>query len=194
MLFKPKRNNPNKPNRIHAKRRGVFLSTELQLVLAFLGVMVVGYATTMGDSGAEKLVDDAEKALLQASDELRRTVGGFGSYASVDNTDCYDKNIWPSSWLSATQDEFTTPFSDNGLTCGSVDTATNRDGITSTGTGKFYTFTFSNVETDQCNLLVGRVFQNFVEIQVEGTRIDGNDTLKTQCASGDEVAITFINR
>ena len=178
----------------HKKRGGFAISGELQAVLIFLGIMVVGYATTMGDNSEDAQVNSAKSALISASEKMRTTVGGFGDYSSVDNTDCYDKDIFPSDWLSGTQDEFTTPFSDDGLTCGSADTATNRAGVTTTGTGKYFTFTFTNVERDQCNKLVATTFQQFVEIQVEGTRIDGNNTMKTQCASANEVTIAFINR
>ncbi|KAB0482466.1 hypothetical protein F7Q91_03390 [Vibrio chagasii] len=195
MLFdKFKKNVSKNPDNHHRKRGGFAISGELQAVLIFLGVMVVGYATTLGDSSEDNQVTKARTALITASEKMRTTVGGFGSYTSVNNKDCYDKDIFPSDWLSATADQFTTPFTDNGLTCASADTATNKDGITTTGTGKYFTFALSGVETDQCNKLVANTFQQFVEIQVEGTRIDGNATMKTQCSSADSVTITFINR
>ncbi len=182
------------PQRKHKKRKGALFSTEMQLVMAFVGIIVAVIATTMGDESEANLISDAEKALISAQQKAKQNMGGFDNYTGFSTSDCWDKNLFPTSWKSSTHDEFTTPFSDNGLTCGAVDTATNIAGITSTGTGKYITFTFSGVETEQCNQLVSRVFQNFVEIQVAGTRINSNTTLNAQCSSASEVAITFIGR
>lgn len=194
MLFLKKNKRVDSTLKKHRKRSGAYLSIEYAVVFAAIGVGVGYMLLTQGDTNESTLIQNAQTDILQAVEKARKTNGAFDDYASFNNQDCYDKNIFPSSWLSGTQDEFTTPFSDDGLTCGSVDAATNKAGITTTGTGKFFTFEFSNVETDQCNNLVGALFEQIIEIQVEGTRIDGNNTMKSQCASADEVAITLIHR
>ncbi|MDA0146197.1 hypothetical protein OCT63_18380 [Vibrio sp. RW] len=193
MLFFSKKQ-PVEQGGKHRKRFGALFSIEYAVVLAAVGVTVGYMLSTQGDTNEATLVNNAKTDILQAVEKARKTNGTFDDYSTFNNTDCYDKDIFPSSWRSSTQDEFTTPFADDGLTCGSADSATNKAGITTTGTGKFFTFAFSNVETSQCNNLVGALFEQMIEIQVEGTRIDGNNTMKTQCASADEVTVTLIHR
>jgi len=194
MLLLNKLKGVNSTLKKHRKRSGAFFTIEYAVVLAAVGLGVGYMLSTQGDTNEATLVNNAKADILQAVEKTRKTNGSFDDYGSFNNTDCYDKSIFPSSWLSGTQDEFTTPFADDGLTCGSADAATNKAGITTTGTGKFFTFAFTNVETPQCNNLVGALFEQIIEIQVEGTRIDGNTTMKTQCASADEVTITLIHR
>jgi len=193
MLFNFKKQHGNGEG-IHRKRSGAYITIEWALVGAAIATAVGFMASNQGDSNDATLIENAKTDILQAVQNMRNTNGGFDDYGTVNNTDCYDKRIFPSSWLSATQDEFITPFGDNALVCGSADAATNKAGITTTGPGKFFTFALSKVETDQCNKLVGGLFEQMTEIQVEGTRIDGNNTMKTQCASANEVTITLIHR
>ncbi len=193
MLFFSKKQ-PVEQGGKHRKRFGALFSIEYAVVLAAVGVTVGYMLSTQGDTNEATLVNNAKTDILQAVEKARKTNGAFDDYSTFNNTDCYDKDIFPSSWRSSTQDEFTTPFADDGLTCGSADSATNKAGITTTGTGKFFTFTFSNVETSQCNNLVGALFEQIIEIQVEGTRIDGNNAMKAQCASADEVTVALIHR
>lgn len=186
--------NPKKLGLKRKRQGGFVLSTEYVIVIAAATAILVGVFSTMGDSDDERVVSEAITTMTKASENLRARMQGFADYSDVDNTTCYDSQIFPSSWKSDTQDQFTTSFSDDGLTCGSVDTATNKAGVTSTGTGKYHTFTLTGVETDQCNQLVAGLIDKFVEIDVNATRIDSNTTLTTQCAASTSNTVLLINR
>lgn len=195
-INKTKLNLPDSHKNPQAKKQqGFLLSTEFVVIMVAVSVIAAGIFSTMGDSDDKQRVEEAARVLVQASTNIRNRMDGFDVYTGLNNQTCYDSQIFPSDWKSTTANTFITPFSDNGLTCGTRDTATNRSGITTTGTGKYHTFTLTGIESDQCNDLVASVIDKFIQIDVGGNRIDSNATLVTNCNDENaENTIVFVNR
>ncbi|EHA1126475.1 hypothetical protein BOO92_18320 [Vibrio navarrensis] len=173
------------------KQMGWTLIEYLVTFAAVAGLAAYAFAK-MGDNTETRKIETAKTVLADGAEKIRTRYRSWGNYSNVTNTSCYQGKIFPSDWLSATADQFTTPFSDNGLTCGSVNTATDLDGNTSSGTGKYFTFTLSNLTRSQCDYLVNELVRQFTEVQIGTDRVDSNLVVESKCVDG--VSVTFIGR
>lgn len=180
--------NTGNPSQKKSKQGGWVLIEFVAVAVAVAGLAAF-VASRMGESNAEREINDVKTTITAGSQKIRDRYESWGNYGNLSNKSCYQGKIFPPSWLSATADQFNTPFTDNGIVCGSVDTATDLDGFTTTGTGKYFTIALSGLDAAQCNNVVNSLIRSFVEVQVGGTRIDSDLAVETNCVENSTVTL-----
>ncbi|CCO46819.1 exported hypothetical protein [Vibrio nigripulchritudo SOn1] len=108
----------------------------------------------------------------------------WGSYVGFSNTSVWGSDEYlPQTMKSAVADQFVTPYSQNGLVFGTANTATDRNGNSTTLTNGFVTATIVDVTSERCVDEVENYVDKVIQVNVGTTRIASKAAMDTACAA-----------
>ncbi len=177
------------------KKQGGFVLPSYLIVAVLIALGLGGVYAAYANYMVTKKGSDTIELLNKAFDNLPTIKESFGTYSDLNNTLVYNSNkIVVEDVKSPTADTFTTPFSTDGLTFASADSATLINGRVLAATDQFARIDVHDVTDDLCLDIVTGMFERALEIRVGTTRVDGAAAATTQCAAvGTTTDLVFIS-
>lgn len=177
------------------KKNGGWTLIEIVIAIVIAGILTGGIYNLYSNWQKNKKTDDILTIINKSFDTLPKMKTTYGSYDGLGNAYVYtSERIVLSTVKSPTANQFVTPFSTNGLTYDSVDSATLKNGRVLSGTDQFASLIVSDVEGALCQDIVEGMFARIDEIRVGSTRVATAPAITTACAAaGTSINITFIN-
>ncbi|WP_390240798.1 prokaryotic N- methylation motif domain protein [Vibrio sp. R78045] len=176
------------------KQKGVsIVGAILVVVMGSIGLAVIYGMYANWEEGNKTRT--AVAMVNKAFDNLPALKETYGTYDGLSNQVVYNSNeIVLEDDKSVTADEFVTPFSTNGLTFTSVDSATLINGRVLSGVDQYAQITMSEVTNTLCQDIVQGLFERALEIRVGTTRVATMPAVTTQCAAaGTTTNLVFIS-
>lgn len=132
--------------------------------------------------------------MLRVFGELKSSKITYRTYQGTSNQSVYQSDrMINQQYKSPTANQFTTPFSDNGLTFVPVGSATNRAGNTFTSANNYIQVTIADVPIEQCSDVVDDFMEAVVQVNVGTTRVHTIATRDAACSTGSTVDVVLIN-
>ncbi|MGD8116838.1 hypothetical protein [Vibrio sp. TRT 29B02] len=165
------------------KQSGVTL---LQFALvAILGTGIATYTYTQYQQNqrsqqSEQMMD----SLVGFFAKVKVVKQQWGTYQGFSNTSVWNSDEYlPATMKSAVRDQFVTPYSQNGITFGTTNTATDLSGTSTTLTNGYVTAVIANIPAERCIDEVENYIDKVIQVNVGTTRISGKAAMDTACAA-----------
>ncbi|MUK37621.1 prokaryotic N- methylation motif domain protein [Aliivibrio fischeri] len=168
---------------------------ETLIVIVILGIVMIQVYGKYASWQQNNKTKDMLSIVNQAFDTLPNMKSTYGSYDGLDNAYVYEsERIVMKNNKSPTANQFTTPFSTDGLTFTAADSATLPSGRVLSGVNRFVSITAHDIEGDLCQDVAEGMFGRIDEVRVGSTRVATAPAITAACAAvGTSVDITFIN-
>ncbi|ACH64700.1 type II secretion system protein [Aliivibrio fischeri] len=176
------------------KNKGLTL-IEALIVIVIAGILMIKGIQKYTNWQQTNKTEDMLSIVNQAFDTLPNMKATYGSYDGLDNAYAYEsKRVVMKNNKSPTANQFTTPFSTNGLTFASADSATLPSGRVLSGVNRFISLTAHDIEGELCQDIAEGMFGRIDEVRIGSTRVASAPAITAACAAvGTSVDITFIN-
>lgn len=177
-----------------SKQKGVTVVGAL-IAIVIGGIITAGLYELYANWEKTNKTEQAVGIINKAFDNLPDLKQAFGTYNGLNNTVVYNSmEIVLENTKSPVADAFTTPFSTDGLTFSSVDSATLISGRVLTAVNQFAQIEMHDVTDELCLDIVTDVFDRALEIQVGTTRVADVGAAATQCAAVSQTTdLVFIS-
>ncbi|MDD9175991.1 prepilin-type N-terminal cleavage/methylation domain-containing protein [Aliivibrio sp. S3MY1] len=188
--------NRNRNMRFPQKKKNAgWTLVEIVIAIVIAGILAAGGYNVYSNWQQNQKSESMLSILNKSFDTLPKMKTTYGSYDGLNNAYAYtSKRIVLDTTKSPTANKFVTPFSTDGLTYDSVDSATLKSGRVLSGTDQFISIIANDVEGDLCQDIVEGMFARIDEIRVGSTRVATAPAITTACAAaGTSINITFIN-
>lgn len=171
------------PKGKRSKQNGVTVVGAL-IAIVIGGIVTAGLYELYANWEKTNKTEESVGIINKAFDNLPDLKQAFGTYNGLNNTVVYNSmEIVLENTKSPVVDTFTTPFSTDGLTFTSVDSATLISGRVMAGVNQFAKIEMHDVTDELCLDIVTDVFDRALEIQVGTTRVAEVGAAATQCAA-----------
>lgn len=164
----------------------------LAIIAAATAVSVQEYNTYQRKKDVAQLVDVCQKVKVAQETYVQQ----WKHFKGFSNSDVWRNDGWvPEAIKNSVEDQFLTPYSDDGIAFAEAATVTNRDGKTfnsAAATPRWLQTTFSELDTNSCMAFVDAIIGDALQVTVGSTRIVTNPQKVTACKAGTSVSVAVI--
>ncbi|WP_281188479.1 hypothetical protein [Vibrio harveyi] len=176
------------------KQKGSYVLLGLVLAVIIGGILTAAMVNSYNQQTASTERDNLRQELLRFFATMKENKRAWGTYEGTTN-----QSVWLSNKLisdmykSPTANQFTTPYTDDGLDFAPVSSATDRSGKSYTSANNYIQVTLKDVPIEQCTDTVDDYIDVVTQVTVGTTRVHSVPTRDSACASGTKVNIVLTN-
>jgi len=158
------------------KSQGGFSLIEFMLVVALGALLYFGTVGNFGASDAQTQTDNEVRALTSLVPLIKQTFKSVqGNYDGLANEVMRRNNSFPKSMEDpASTSNIRHAWANDGIDLGVTGTS-----------DEFFTITYKDVPGNACIPLVSRISDFFIDVEVDGTIVDGVADISTNCVGND---------